>query len=385
MRLHNLSFPESDVIGDRAGGASLSIRMETGAESVYFRLRDVTVQLDGNDAGLEFSLLTNSDYNRVRLHNGDGQQPERFYNNAVGGNPGLYVYYGDGDQGARRGRFEATLEFSFDDAIWKPLTDWPGTYTVVSGGFLAADIGPDPTCFWTALKCVTQECGRLPPVSDWTASGTNGHIFFSAPERVGNPGRIPLGYEAWPEGFRPLAGFARTLQLELHTGSFYEVYGAPPRSYVGQFQNIRIVRLAPQSGEILEVYPIGASLPITLVGQEANANGDTFRAAFDGDLPPLDPKFQWGVIADLVLDSSDPNGRPIRASVGAAYTFFVPTVFVVESGEFAFPLGWESEAETPFFAYSAWVNTLPCGDGAMLMIQVDGGEPKRLTFYHGCH
>lgn len=385
MRLHNISFPESDVIGDRSAGASLSIRMETGAESVYFRLRNATVQLDRDDAGLEFNLYTNSDSNRIRLLNGDEQQPERFYNNAVGGNPGLYLYYGDGEQGTQRGRFEATLEFSFDDVVWKPLTDWPGTYTVVSGGFLAAELGPDPTCFWTALRGVTQECGRLPPVSDWAASGTNGHILFSAPERVGNPARVPLGYEAWPEGFRPLAGFARTLQMELFTGSFYETYGALPRSYTGRFQNIRIVRLTPQSGEIVEAYPVGDSLPVTVVGQEANANGDTFRAAFEGDLPPLDPKFAWGIIADLVLDSGDPNGRPVRASVGAPYTFVVPTVFVVESGEYAFPLGWDSQAETPYFAYSAWVNTLPCGDGAMLAIQVDGAEPKRLTFYHGCH
>lgn len=385
MRLHNVSFPNSDLIGDRSAGASLSIRMEVGQESVYFRLRDVSVWLDSNDAGLEFSLLTNSDYNRIRLLNGEGQQPERFYNNAVGGNPALDVYYGDGDQGARQGRFEATLEYSFDQTVWAPLTDWPGTYKLVSGGFLAADLGPDPSCFWTALQGVTQECGRLPPASDWTASGTNGHIFFSAPERVGNPARVPLGHEARPDGFRPMSGFARTLQVELSGGTFYAAYGAQPHSYSGQFQNIRITRLARDSGEIVEIHPAGNSLPVVLVGQDANANTDTFRASFEGDIPALDATFAWGVIADLVLDSNDPNGRPVRVSFGAPYTFVVPAVFVVESGEFAFPLGWESEADTPSFSYSAWVNTLPCGDGATLAIQVDGGEPRRLTFYHGCH
>lgn len=245
--------------------------------------------------------------------------------------------------------------------------------------------GPDPNCFWTELKGVTQDCGRLPPVSDWTAGGTNGRIYFSAPSSVGNRALVPSGYDARHDGFGSLRAFAHTLHTEIVYGAFYEAYGAGAYTYNGHFMNVRIVRLHPSSGEVLETFPIDGMFPVTVVGQEVNANGDTFLASFDGNLPSVDPAFAWGMVADLALDSSDPAGKPVRVTFGSPYTFVVPTVFIAETQEFAFPQGWDSEADIPYFAYSAWAELLPCGDGATVTIRVDGGEPERLTFYHGCH
>ncbi|MGO1073570.1 hypothetical protein [Lysobacter sp. CA199] len=242
-----------------------------------------------------------------------------------------------------------------------------------------ADAG-EPVCFWTDLQGATQECETPLPPSDWTASGTNGHIFFASPNTVGNPVQTPIGNEEPPVGFRAIVGLGHTLQTEVN-GEFYNAYGANPERYTGLFENIRIVRLAPD-GTILETTPMPGVFAVELVGQEANANTYTFRAGFSGMLPALDRAYAWGVLAELAMTSSDSGARPIRVTFGGTFTFEVPTVFVVDIGELAFPLG---PVEEGGVAYSAWINTLPCGDSAVATIRVDSGPPMPLRFNHGCH
>ncbi|MGO1000767.1 hypothetical protein [Lysobacter sp. CA196] len=243
-----------------------------------------------------------------------------------------------------------------------------------------------PLCFWTDLQGVTQVCEDPVPPSEWSAQGMNGHVFFQSPRTVGNVVRIPAGSETVPDGFRPLVGFDRTLQIEINGSSFFEAYGAFPDGYVGTVENVRIVRLSPSDGAVLETFPMAGTFPVTLVGQEANANDSTFRASFAGDLPPLDPAFAWGVLADLAMTTTASGGRPVQASFGGTYTFVVPTVFVVESDEYAFPLGPSENEEEPGFFYSAWMDVLPCSPpDARATIRVDGGPPLPLGFFHGCH
>lgn len=240
----------------------------------------------------------------------------------------------------------------------------------------------EPICFWTDLQGCTQECDTPLPPSDWTASGTNGHIFFVSPNTIGNPVRIPAGSEQPPAGFWQMVGFGHTVQTEVG-GGFYDAYGANPEQYTGSVENIRIVRLALLDGAILETTPIPGVFPVELVGQESNANTYTFRASFSGTLPAYDPAYAWGVLADLAMTSNDIGALPIRVTFGGTYTFDVPTVFVVDTGKFAFPLG---PQESGGITYSAWINTLPCSPpDAVVTIRVNDGPPLPLGFFHGCH
>lgn len=240
----------------------------------------------------------------------------------------------------------------------------------------------EPICFWTDLLGCAQECETPLPPSDWTASGTNGHIFFVSPNTVGNPVRIPAGSEEPPQGFRQMVGLGHTLHTEVHEG-FHEAYGANPEQYTGTVENIRIVRLALLDAAILETTPMPGVFPVELVSQASNANTYTFRASFSGTLPVFDPDYAWGVLADLAMTSNDVGALPIRAAFGGTYTFDVPTVFVVDTGAFAFPLG---PQDSEGIVYSAWINTLPCSPpNAVATIRVDGGSPLPLGFFHGCH
>ena len=240
----------------------------------------------------------------------------------------------------------------------------------------------EPLCFWTDLQGTAQECEIPIQPSDWAAGGENGHVFIGSPSTVGNPIRLPADSHT-PTGFRELVGFERSLQTEIAMYPFYEAYGDYPYAFSGTMENVRIVKLALQDGTALETFAIAGAFAVTLLNQDVNANGYTFRAEMSGELPVLDRAYAWGVLADLAMTPNTPQGRPFRVSFGGTYTFDVPTVMVLDINEYAFPVS--PDYEDGGFVYSVWVDSLPCGDGAELSISIDGGPPQRLVFYHGCH
>ena len=240
----------------------------------------------------------------------------------------------------------------------------------------------EPVCFWADLQGTTQECDIVVPPSDWAAGATNGHVFIGSPNSVGNPIQFPPG-STTPEGFRELVGFERSLQTEVVMYPFYEAYGEYPHAFSGQMENVRIVKMSLTDGAVVATFPLVGAFPVTLLDQSVNANTYTFRAEVAGEWPELDRAYAWGVLADLAMTPKAPNLEPFRVSFGGTYTFDIPTVFVLNNDEYAFPLN--PDYEDGGFAYSVWVDSLRCGDGATVTISVDGGPPQQLVFYHGCH
>ena len=240
----------------------------------------------------------------------------------------------------------------------------------------------EPVCFWTDLQGTMQDCEILIPPSDWAAGGENGHVFIGSPPTVGNSVRVPADSHT-PAGFRELVGFERSLQTEVAMFPFYEAYGDYPYAFSGTMENVRVVKMAPQDGTILETFAMDGTFAVTLLNQDVNASTYTFRAEISGELPALDRDYAWGVLADLAMTPDTPQGRPFRVSFGGTYTFDVPAVLVLDINEYAFPVS--PDYEDGGFVYSVWVDSLPCGEGAAITISVDGGPPQRLVFYHGCH
>lgn len=337
MRIYNVGLPGIDTIPgyDPWGeNARLTIHMDPiPADHVFFRLRDVTVDTGGSPSGLEFALATESDFNRIRISDGAGQNPPRFYNVDVNGQTALYVYYGNGSEGSWDGLFEATIEFSFDDESWAPLSEWPGEYTIFSGGFLAADSGGAELCFWTELVLTTQECEQPPQPTGWSGWMDNFFSTATSPNTVGHGGRAFAGYER-PPGFEGDDGGAVAFNSKLYAktqNGFSEIYGTFESHFDPEYSNLRIIKIDPATGETLETTPIAGNFPGTVMDQTTGLRAQSFWADFSGAMPALEPGFWYGFIADLTCTpnaGAPPGTNPFTVEVSGSYSFDVRTLSI---------------------------------------------------------
>lgn len=402
MRIYNIHLPGDDAIGDYDANAKLEISMTAVPGNVYFRLRNVTVDMAIAGEGIEFDLVTNSDHNRIRVTNGEDQNPPRFYNVSVGGAPTLRVYYGNGSEGSAEGFFEATVEYSFNDFDWAPLSDWPGEYVVNAGGFLAADSGGSELCFWTGLVLTTQECEPPMPATAWYGRGENGYIAVRSPDNVGNGngGWAYAGYTN-PPGFDQSPMSAVGFRINIEEGQdFRDVTGATnPQTYTAEITNLRILKLSKSDLSIVETYPIPGTFPSTTDGQDQGYRGTGWSTIFTGTLPTYDSAFYWGFVADMSLtgDGGGGSGTPLSGEIADAYTFAENAPVLIKDGE-PLPMLWRgpfycdpdpsgsgcgSPLEFPFagFSYTGWWFP-PCGS-SIQPFTVDG-VPTDIPIEHGC-
>ncbi|MGH8081869.1 MAG: hypothetical protein ACREP7_14945 [Lysobacter sp.] len=404
MRIYNINLPGDDTIGDQDANAKLEIAMADVPGSVYFRLRDVTVDLALGGEGIEFDLVTNSGHNRIRVANGEHQNPPRFYNVSVGGAPTLRVYYGNGFEGTGEGLLEATIEYSFNDSDWTALSEWPGEYVVTAGGFLTADAGGAEDCFWTRLILTTQECESPVQPTTWFGSGENGYIGVTSPDSIGNGnGGWPYAGYAIPPGFDQSLMVGCGSRINLGEGSdFREVTGATSaQTYTGEVANLRILKLSKIDLSIVDTYPVPGTFASTTDGQDQGYRGTGWSTIFSGTLPAFDAAFYWSFVADVTLtgDGGGGSGPPLTGEISGSYTFAENYQVLVKDGE-PLPMLFEgpqycdadpgglgcdqSPLEQPFagFLYHGWFFP-PCDQTSSLDFTVDG-DATAIPVSHRC-
>lgn len=396
MRLYNVGLPGTDNIPgfDPLGeNAHLSIRMDPIPEGgVYLRIRDVTVDTDGSAGGLEFKLVSDSGDRRVRVYDGEGQSPPRFDGVDADGEAMLYVYYGNGNEGSQDGLFEATIEYSFDGESWAPLSQWPGEYTVFSGGFLAADSGGAELCFWTRLVLTTQECERPPQPTNWFGRMENYFSFATSPDTIGHYGTAYSGY-AGPPGFSNGEGGASAYNNSVfaRTGAgFLSEYGANEASFDPEYSNLRIIKISPETGGTLETTPIPGTFPGVLKDQATGFREQSYWADFTGTLPPFEPGFWYGFIADLTCTpngSAPPGTAPFTVEISGSYSYDVRVLQVPGAQQAACTFSGPSlNTESGGYAGYTWAYNKydqPCGG----VEDVDGiydGSPVVISTTFSC-